>query len=67
MTTVQDLIDELETMDPDTEVALVLRQRHPLQFAVGTIVEYSNRVYIATGADQGYVQDDDASRDLATS
>lgn len=66
MTTVQELIDELEGFNPETSVALVLRQRMPLQFSVGAIEEFIDYVYIATGTEQGYVQDERANRAYAT-
>ena len=64
--TVQELIDELEVMDSELEVVLVLRQRHPMQFGVGPVDEYADRVYLVTGNEQGYVQGDEANRDYAT-
>ncbi len=56
--TVADLIGELEQYDDETEVRIVLRQRHSLEYYADGPTEHNGVVYIAAQEQLGYIRSD---------
>jgi hypothetical protein len=68
MTTVADLIDSLQSMNPNAEVRLATQPRYPLEYRIDDVVEVASGddedepghsaegvVYLAEGGQVGYL------------